>query len=129
MDKREINMRDLVSKWSSFGLMGDLPVERKLVLAPLYEEMANYIIDLNLTDKDFGQDTIETIIFPIMYRITKSGGKINDISHLYNDCVDFFNDKKDELIEFQKGYDFSIDIEAELTGRYVEKHLNQNKDE
>jgi hypothetical protein len=115
--------RDLVSKWNSFGLMGDLSVEKKLVLAPLYEEMANYIIDLNLTDKDFGQDTIESIIFPIMYRITKSGGKINDIPHLYNDCVDFINDKKDEVIELQKGYDLHIDIEAELTGMYVEKYL------
>jgi hypothetical protein len=122
-------MRDLVSKWNSIGLMGDLSVKRKLVLAPLYEEMTNYIIGLKLTDKDFGQDTIETIIFPIMYRITNSGGKINDIPHLYNDCVDFINNKKDEVIEFQKGYDFSIDIEAELTGMYVEKYLNQNKDE
>ena len=122
-----MSKKDLVSKWSSFGLMGDLPVEKKLVLAPLYEEMANYIIDLNLTGKDFGQDTIETIIFPIMYRITKSGGKINDIPHLYNDCVDFINDKKDEVIEFQKGYDFSIDIEAELTGMYVENYLNQKQ--
>ena len=54
----------------------------------------------------------------------------NPIHYLeYNDCVDFINDKKDEVIEFQKGYDFSIDIEAELTGIYVEKYLNQNKDE
>jgi hypothetical protein len=120
-------MRDLVSKWNSIGLMGDLSVKRKLVLAPLYEEMISYIVGLKLIDKDFGQDTIETIIFPIMYRITKSGGKINDISHLYNDCVDFINDKKDDVIEFQKGYDFSIDIEAELTGMYVEKYLKEIK--
>ena len=122
-------MNDLVSKWNTFGLLSELSVEKKLVLAPLYEEMISYIVGLNLTGKDFGQDTIETIIFPIMYRITKSGGKINDIPHLYNDCVDFINDKKDEVIEFQKGYDFSIDIEAELTGMYVEKYLKQNKDE
>ncbi len=124
-----MSKEDLVSKWSSFGLMGDLSVERKLILAPLYEEMAGYIIDLNLTDKNFGQDTIETIIFPIMYRITNSGGKINDISHLYNDCVNFINNKKDDVIELKKGYDFSIDIEAELTGMCVENYLKLNKDE
>ena len=124
-----MSKEDLVSKWSSFGLMGDLSVERKLILAPLHEEMAGYIIDLNLTDKNFGQDTIETIIFPIMYRITNSGGKINDISHLYNDCVNFINNKKDDVIELKKGYDFSIDIEAELTGMYVENYLKLNKDE
>ena len=39
------------------------------------------------------------------------------------------NNKKDDVIELKKGYDFSIDIEAELTGMYVEKYLNQNKDE
>jgi len=122
-----MSKKDLVSKWNTFGLLSELSVEKKLVLAPLYEEMISYIVGLNLTGKDFGQDTIETIIFPIMYRITKSGGKINDIPHLYNDCVDFINDKKDEVIEFQKGYDFSIDIEAELTGMYVENYLNQNK--
>ena len=122
-------MRDLVIKWNTFGLLSELSAEKKLVLAPLYEEMASYIVDLKLIDKNFGQYTIETIIFPIMYRIIKSGGKINDIPHLYNDCVDFINNKKDEVIEFQKGYDFSIDIEAELTGMYVEKYLNQNKDE
>jgi len=105
----------------------DLAFEKQLVLAPLYEEMVSYIVGLKLIDKDFGQDTIETIIFPIMYRITKSGGKINDIPHLYKDCVNFINDKKDEVIEFQKEYDFSIDIEAELTGMYVENYLNQNK--
>lgn len=116
-------MRDLISKWSSFGLMGDLSVERKFVLAPLYEEMANYIFSLNLTDKNFGQNTIEAIIFPIMYRITKSGGEINDISNLYKDCVNFINNKKDEVIELQKGYDLHIDVEAELTGMFVEKYL------
>ena len=122
-------MRELVSKWNTFGLLSELSDEKKLVLAPLYEEMASYIVGLKLIDKNFGQYTIETIIFPIMYRITKSGGKINDISHLYNDCVDFINNKKDEVIEFQKGYDFSIDIEAELTGMYVENYLKLNKDE
>jgi len=124
-----MNKEELVSKWNSIGLLGELSVERKLVLAPLYEEMISYIVGLKLIDKDFGQDTIETIIFPIMYRITKSGGKINDISHLYNDCVDFINDKKDDVIELKKGYDFSIDIEAELTGMYVENYLKLNKDE
>ena len=124
-----MSKEDLVSKWNSIGLMGDLSVKRKLVLAPLYEEMANYIIDLNLTDKNYGQNTIETIIFPIMYRITNSGGKINDIPHLYNDCVNFINNKKDDVIELKKGYDFSIDIEAELTGMYVENYLKLNKDE
>ena len=124
-----MSKEDLVSKWNTFGLMGDLSVERKLILAPLYEEMANYIIDLNLTDKNYGQNIIEPIIFPIMYRITKSGGKINDISHLYNDCVNFINNKKDDVIELKKGYNFSIDIEAELTGMYVENYLNQNKED
>ena len=124
-----MSKEDLVSKWNTFGLLSELSVEKKLVLAPLYEEMDNYIIDLNLTDKNYGQNTIETIIFPIMYRITNSGGKINDIPHLYNDCVNFINNKKDDVIELKKGYDFSIDIEAELTGMYVENYLNQNKDE
>ena len=120
-------MRDLVIKWNTFGLLSELSAEKKLVLAPLYEEMASYIVDLKLIDKDFGQYTIETIIFPIMYRIIKSGDKINDIPHLYNDCVDFINNKKDEVIEFQKGYDFSIDIEAELTGMYVENYLKSKQ--
>ena len=124
-----MSKEDLVSKWNSIGLMGDLSVKRKLVLAPLLEEMAGYIIDLNLTDKNYGQNTIETIIFPIMYRITNSGGKINDIPHLYNDCVNFINNKKDDVIELKKGYDFSIDIEAVLTGMYVENYLKLNKDE
>ena len=124
-----MSKKDLVSKWNTFGLLSDSSVEKKLVLAPLYEEMAGYIVGLKLIDKNFSQYTIETIIFPIMYRITKSGGKINDIPHLYNDCVNFINDKKDEVIEFQKGYDFSIDIEAELTGMYVEYYLKLNKDE
>jgi hypothetical protein len=124
-----MSKKDLVSKWNSIGLMGDLSIDKKHILAPLYEEMASYITDLNLTDKDFGQDTIETIIFPIMYRITNSGGKINDIPHLYNDCVNFINNKKDDVIELKKGYDFSIDIEAELTGMYVENYLKLNKDE
>lgn len=121
--------RDLVIKWNTFGLLSELSVEKKLVLAPLYEEMASYIVGLKLIDKDFGQYTIETIIFPIMYRITKSGGEINDISNLYKDCVNFINNKKDEVIELQKGYDLHIDIEAELTGMFVEKYLKQNKDE
>ena len=124
-----MSKKDLVSKWNTFGLLSELSVEKKLVLAPLYEEMISYIVGLNLTGKDFGQDTIETIIFPIMYRITNSGGKINDIPHLYNDCVNFINNKKDDVIELKNGYDFSIDIEAELTGMYVENYLNQNKDE
>jgi hypothetical protein len=124
-----MSKKDLVSKWNTFGLLSDLSVERKLILAPLYEEMISYIVGLKLIDKNFGQYTIETIIFPIMYRVTNAGGKINDILHLYNDCVDFINDKKDEVIQFQKEYDFSIDIEAELTGMYVEKYLKQNKDE
>ena len=120
-------MRDLVSKWNTFGLLSELSVEKKLVLEPLYEEMASYIVGLNLTDKNYGQNTIEHIIFPIMYRITNSGGKINDIPHLYNDCVNFINNKKDDVIELKKGYDFSIDIEAELTGMYVEKYLKEMK--
>lgn len=124
-----MNNLDIVNKWDSVGLMEKLSIDKKHILAPLLEEMAGYILGLKLTDKDFGQDTIETIIFPIMYRITKSGGKINDISHLYNDCVNFINNKKDDVIELKKGYDFSIDIEAELTGMYVENYLKLNKDE
>ena len=118
-----MNSLDLVNKWSNTRLMDDLSANKKNVLAPLYEEMAGYILGLKLTDKDFGQDTIENIIFPTMYRIIDAGGKIEDIPHLYNDYVNFINDKKDEVIEFQKGYDFHIDIEAELTGMYVEKYL------
>ena len=124
-----MSKEELVSKWNTFGLLNELSVEKKLVLAPLYEEMISYIVGLNLTDKNYGQDTIETIIFPIMYRITNSGGKINDIPHLYNDCVNFINNKKDDVIELKKGYDFSIDIEAELTGMYVENYLKLDKDE
>ncbi|MDB4335578.1 hypothetical protein N9994_00785 [bacterium] len=124
-----MSKEDLVSKWNTFGLLSELSVEKKLVLAPLYEEMISYIVGLKLIDKNFGQYTIETIIFPIMYRITNYGGKINDISHLYNDCVNFINNKKDDVIELKKGYDFSIDIEAELTGMYVENYLKLNKDE
>ena len=120
-----MNNLDIVNKWDSVGLMERLSIDKKHILAPLLEEMAGYILGLKLTDKDFGQDTIETIIFPTMYRIIDAGGKIEDIPHLYNDYVNFINDKKDEVIEFQKGYDFHIDIEAELTGMYVEKYLKE----
>ena len=47
-------MNDLVSKWNTFGLLSELSVEKKLVLAPLYEEMISYIVGLKLVDKNFG---------------------------------------------------------------------------
>lgn len=129
LSEKQIDEYDLLSKWDNFGLLYDLSVKEKLALVPIYEGMASYIVDLNLIEKDFGQNTIEAIIFPVIYRIIKSGGKIDDIPHLYKDCVNFINDKKDEVIELQKGYDLHIDIEAELFGMYVENYLNKNKDE
>jgi hypothetical protein len=114
---------ELIIKWGDVGLLVHLTDEQKIVLAPLYELMAQHIIGLNIINKDFGERSVETCIFPIMYRIIKNDGTISDVMILHQNVVDFFNNHEETMLDLQTTY-MGIDIEAELCALFVENYLN-----
>ena len=113
---------EIITRWQESGLLDGLTNEQKVILAPLYDSMAKHIISLNIINKDYGQRNIETVIFPIMYRVIKKGGTIQEITTLYQNVVDFFNEN--ENIEVESFY--NVDVEVELCALFVENYLEKN---
>jgi hypothetical protein len=115
----------LIEKWGSLGLLEQLPEHRKAILAVRYETMAMHIINLDLGIKSYGEEQVESIVFPVMYRIINSDGHIDNVVSLYNDLVDFLNLNKHRIEELEAMSYFSIDAEAEFTALYVEQYLEK----
>ena len=120
-----LTVRELIEKWGDIGLLADLPEYRKPILALLYESMAMYIVNLDLGIKSYGEEKVETIIFPVMYRIIKGEGHIDNVVSLYNDVVNFLNINKHRIEELESRAYFTIDAEAEFTVMYVEEYLRR----
>jgi hypothetical protein len=118
----------LIEKWGSLGFLDQLPEYKKPVLVILYERMAMYIISLDLGIKSYGEEMVESCVFPILYRIIKNNGHVDDIVSLYRDIVNFMNINKNRMEELQREAYFNIDIEAELCVLYTEQYINHQKD-
>lgn len=119
---------DLIEKWDSIGLLGELPEYKKHVLVLLYERMATYIISLDLGVKSYGEEMVETCVFPILYRIIKNDGHVDNVVLLYHNIVNFFNVNKGRMEELKREVYFNIDIEAEYIVMYVEDYLLKQYD-
>ena len=109
-----------IELWEPTGLLNGVDGTTKLLLANLYDSMAQYISNL-----DGENEMVNNIIFPIIYRIINSGGIINYVGDLYDDVLMFVESNIDDVSNLSNNYDFYIDVDAELIAMYVENYLNK----
>jgi hypothetical protein len=124
---RRNNLETIIDKWGSVGLLEQLSVTQKPIVAMLYERVAIHIIDLNLT-RTFGEKRTETTIFPIIYRIIKYNGRIDDVISLYNEVVQLLDENEILLSSFNRATYSRTDIEAELTAQFCDEYINRYRD-
>lgn len=108
-----------IDLWEPTGLLDGVDNTDKEKLTNLYSSMADYIINI-----DYENETVNHIIFPIIYRIFKYCGTINDVGYLYDDVSIFVESNLEDVTTLSNNYDFYIDVDAELIGMYVEYYLN-----
>ncbi len=126
-------MDDIIEKWRRvFGwetYIDDTVDEANLALK--METMANYILTLPYQDADVPvrsriEKLIETCAFPIIFRVIKNNGSIGDIPLFYMELMEYFNQHRESIHDYQ-GHPH-IDIEAELCASFSEDYVNKTRD-
>jgi GTP1/Obg family GTP-binding protein len=124
---------ELIAKWKrifEWDEYIDSPV-MEATIALKMELAALYIISLPYHESDQqiktrAEETVETCIFPVIFRVIKGGGSINNIPDFYRELIDFMNLHRDDIMEFINHP--HIDIEAEMCALFVERYLEKNID-
>ena len=97
--------KDFLKKWDAIGFLDNVPIEQKLDIALLFEELSQYLIEE--TEYDYRWD----IIFPVIIkvRLKNKNFKLKDFVN------DYFNIYGDTEKLIKKLYNnCKIDIEFEM---------------
>ena len=106
-----MDLEEIVEKWENIGLLSDLPNEWiKQNLALTYEKISTHLLD--------NDTSYVTLIFPIVYRICKTGLVITNIEHFLGEINNFFHSNQHLL---DGTYD-SFDIEVELCRMFAQDY-------
>lgn len=119
-------MSDVYNKWLELGFLEGLDKDMGIGLANIYEYTAKFLIaksDLSESDK-----IIETIIFPILYRIyTKDKYSISneeDIQFIIIKLTEHI--KSEKITNFINTYSMAnnVDVEAEICASFGDEYVD-----
>ena len=113
-----MNLEEIVEKWSMTGLLDGLSGDIKIHTAVSCEKTAQIII----RNEEYYNGFFTTAIFPVIYRICKTGLKIKNLPDLMEKFKQFIIDNR---VIFDDMHTISnIDVEAEMcaifSGDYIE---------
>lgn len=115
------DIEEITQKWYELGFLEKLPNHLKPVLAMKFELASLYIIDC---DDLMGDNVIRSCIFPIIYRIYKSGKTINVAMTIFVREVNQFFINNRELTQSLRAYN-NIDVDAEMCDLFCESYTSE----
>lgn len=118
-----MDLEEVIEKWGNLGFLDGLTEEFKGNTAITYEKAATILI----SDGPLyvSGDFLITAIFPIIYRICKTGLIIKNVPNLIQKFDQFITDNR-EVISDLHGTNF--DAEAELCSFFAEDYCEWIKD-
>jgi len=109
---------EMIEKWGSIGLLDGLSDQLKRIAALKYEIVAIYLLDKGLDINN----VMLSCIFPIIYRIYRSGKNINDVESFINDLHIFIINISDYIDDLRV---HDIDVEVHLVQLFLEKYKSK----
>ena len=118
-----MDLEELIEKWDRLGFLDGLPEELKGNTAMTYEKAANILVIDSLS---YGSGNfLVTAIFPVIYRICKTGLVIKNVPDLIQKFDQFITDNR-QVMDDIHGMDF--DIEPEMCRIFSEDYCDWIKD-
>lgn len=114
-----MDLEELIEKWDRLGFLDGLPEEIKGNTAMTYEKAANILISEYETYGD--NPFLTTAIFPVIYRIFKTGLIIKNVPDLIQKFDQFITDNR-QVMNDMYGMDF--DVEAEMCRLFAEDYYD-----
>lgn len=110
-------MEELIEKWGRLGFLDGLPEELKGNATMTYERAATILVGDGplLGNGNF----LITAIFPVIYRISKTGLVIKNVPDLIQKFDQFITDNR-QVMDDLHGVDF--DVEAEMCRIFAEDY-------
>jgi hypothetical protein len=120
-----MDLDEVINFWDNTGLLFELQGVIKINTAVAYEKVAQKLLNDD-TIEIYNRGLLETAIFPVIYKICKTGIEIEDI----NDFVEEFNQfiKDNYHIIHDLHTVSSIDIEAEFCQIFAEDYIEWYKE-
>jgi hypothetical protein len=118
-----MDLEELIEKWDRLGFLDGLPEEIKGNTAMAYEKVATILVG---DGPLYGSgDFLITAIFPIIYRICKTGLVIKNVPNLIQEFNQFMSDNR-QVMNDMYGMDF--DVEAEMCRIFAEDYCDWIED-
>lgn len=117
----EIDVSNVVSRWTTTGLLDGLPTHEKIELSGLYDVMVKIILS-NGIDKT--NPTLEETILLVTRRIYRRVGSDFDYHHMVDSLKTFLENKTDDdikneyvklIVEFSDTYSDDVILKGEFT--------------
>ncbi len=120
-----MDLDEIINFWDNTGLLFELQGVIKINTAVTYERVAKKLLNDD-TIEISNRSLLETAIFPVIYKICKTGIEIEDI----NDFIEKFNQfiRDNQSIIHDCHAVTSIDIEAELCQIFTEDYIVWHKE-
>lgn len=128
-----MDLEELIEKWGRIGFLDGLPEELKSSTAMTYERASKILVDDStefntvrpFTYAYLSGNFLITAIFPVIYRISKTGLVIKNVPDLIQKFDQFITDNR-QVMDDLHGVDF--DVEAEMCRLFAEDYCDWIKD-
>ena len=113
--------KELIEKWEQTGLLDTVLQEMKFLYSTNLEKACRFLKVRN------GNDQVETMIFPVVFRMTKLD-KSFDIIKVVEDFIEFYkNNKFDVYRNYIVDYENDEnDCELEIIESFIKNYTNEN---
>jgi hypothetical protein len=117
-------IEELVSKWR--GMFGWEPfVGETYACIKMVEMMKLLPQSVDTSEISKTEQLIHIWVLPIIYRIIKGGGVIDDVGELYRELFVYINRHMESILEYQGT---TTDIETELCHSFSTDYIYKTKD-
>ena len=113
-----------VKEWEDYGLLAELPEERKQMVVECFNTASKWLIEGSLVTLE-EQGDVETLILPLFYRIAK----IVDLTEaeVLEICRDFRHAWLTKDADEAESHYNAIDFELMFLSKFAEMKINQYK--
>jgi len=115
----------LLEKWENFGLLNQMPDEKKLKCALLFEEAIKSIESIETLIEKSIPFAHETIIFPLIYRVVKGVDTSTELDFIEINQTLVDNFPRLESLKSETSFgliDYEGEFTADLANKIIEKY-------